>query len=103
MLFRSDDTFPLAFGIKGFVGGTLTYNSKTYAGVGALDLMRIDNFTLLDLRGGVEFQNGRYRFWAWGKNVTNEYYWSNVFANGNAISRFVGQPATYGVSLSGRF
>jgi iron complex outermembrane receptor protein len=98
-----DDTFPLAFGIKGFVGGTLTYNSKTYAGVGALDLMRIDNFTLLDLRGGVEFQNGRYRFWAWGKNVTNEYYWSNVFANGNAISRFVGQPATYGVSLSGRF
>jgi hypothetical protein len=98
-----DDAFPLASGIKGFVGGSLTYNSKTYAGVGALNLLRIDSFTLLDLRAGVEFGNGHYRIWSWGKNVTNEYYWSNVFANGNAIARFVGQPATYGVSLSGRF
>jgi iron complex outermembrane recepter protein len=98
-----DDTFPLASGIKGFVGGSLTYNSKTYAGVGGLDLLRIDSFTLLDLRAGVESGSGRYRIWTWGKNVTNEYYWSNVFANGNAISRFVGQPATYGVSLSARF
>jgi iron complex outermembrane receptor protein len=98
-----DYAFPLSPGMKGFVGGSLIYNSQTYSGVGALYLMRIDSFTLLDLRAGAEFGNGRYRVWAWGKNVTNEYYWSNVFANGNAIARFVGQPATYGVSLSGRF
>jgi iron complex outermembrane recepter protein len=97
-----EDTFSLAAGIKGFAGGSLTYNSKTYAGVGALDPMRIDGFALLDLRAGVEFADGRYRIWAWGQNVTNKYYWSNVFANGNAIARFVGQPATYGVSFSGR-
>ena len=95
--------FPLSPSMKGFVGGSLTYNSKTYAGVGALDLMRIDSFTLLDLRAGLELSNGHYRVWVWGKNVTDEYYWSNVFANGNAIARFVGQPATYGISLSARF
>jgi outer membrane receptor protein involved in Fe transport len=94
--------FPLSPSMKGFVGGLLTYNSKTYAGVGALDLMRIDSFTLLDLRAGLELSNGHYRVWIWGKNVTDEYYWSNVFANGNAIARFVGQPATYGISLSAR-
>ena len=98
-----DYAFPLSPNMKGFVGGSLTYNSNTYAGVGALDLMRIDSFTLLDLRAGLELGNGRYRVWAWGKNVTNEYYWSNVFANGDAIARFVGQPATYGVSFSARF
>jgi len=98
-----EDTFPVAAAIKGFLGGSLTYNSKTYAGVGALDTMRIDSFALLDLRAGVEFANRRYRIWAWGQNVTDKYYWSNVFANGNAIARFVGQPATYGVSFSGRF
>jgi outer membrane receptor protein involved in Fe transport len=98
-----DDIFPLASGVNGFVGGSLTYNSRTYAGVGALDLMRIDSFILLDLRAGVEFGNRHYRVWAWGKNVANEYYWSNVFANGNAIARIVGQPATSGISLSGRF
>jgi iron complex outermembrane receptor protein len=88
--------------MNGFVGGSITYDSKTYAGVGALNLMRIDSYTLLDLRMGMEFGSGRYRVWAWGKNVTDEYYWSNVFANGNAIARFVGPPATYGVSFSAR-
>jgi outer membrane receptor for ferric coprogen and ferric-rhodotorulic acid len=98
-----DYEFPLPRNLTGFVGGSLTYNSKTFAGVGALDVLRIDAFTLLDLRAGVEMDDGRYRVWAWGRNVTDAYYWSNVFANGNAISRFVGQPATFGVSVSGRF
>ena len=98
-----DYAFPISPRMKGFGGASLTYNSQTYSGVGALNLMRIDSFTLLDLRAGLDFSNGRYRVWAWGKNVTNEYYWTNVFANGNAIARFVGQPATYGVSFSARF
>lgn len=98
-----DYKFPLGPRLTGFVGGSLTYNSKTYAGVGALDLLKIESFTLLDLRMGLEFGAARYRVWVWGKNVTNEYYWNNVFANGNAIARFVGQPATYGVSASARF
>jgi outer membrane receptor protein involved in Fe transport len=58
---------------------------------------------LLDLRAGVEMGDDRYRVWVWGKNVTDEYYWTNVFAGGNAISRFAGRPAMYGVSLSARF
>jgi outer membrane receptor protein involved in Fe transport len=57
---------------------------------------------LLDLRAGLELSNGHYRGGVWGKNVTNGYYWTNVFANGDAIARFVGQPATYGVSFSAR-
>jgi outer membrane receptor protein involved in Fe transport len=98
-----DYAFPISPRMKGFGGASLTYNSQTYSGVGALNLMRIDSFTLLDLRAGLDFSNGRYRVWAWGKNVTNEYYWTNVFANGNAVARFVGQPAAYGVSFSARF
>jgi outer membrane receptor protein involved in Fe transport len=93
--------FPAGSGVRAFVGGSLTYNSKTFAGVGAQDLLRIDAFTLVDLRAGLD--RGRYRVWIWGKNVGDTYYWSNVLAYGNAISRFVGEPATYGVSVSGRF
>ncbi|HEY0685762.1 MAG TPA: TonB-dependent receptor [Steroidobacter sp.] len=100
---NADYRFPIDGAVTGFVGASLTYNSQTYAGVGAIDALRIDAFNLLDLRAGVELDKGRYRVWAWGKNVTDEYYWNNVFANGNAIARFVGQPATYGVSLSARF
>ena len=98
-----DYAFPVSAGINGFAGGSLIYSSKTFAGVGARDLLRIDAYTLLDLRMGIELDDGRYRVWVWGKNVTNEYYWSNVLPYGNAVSRFPGQPATYGVSLSARF
>jgi outer membrane receptor protein involved in Fe transport len=95
--------FPVGSDMRAFVGGSVTYNSKTFAGVGALDLLRIDPFVLVDLRAGVEGRDGRYRLWIWGKNVGDTYYWSNVLAYGNAISRFVGEPATYGISLSRRF
>jgi iron complex outermembrane recepter protein len=98
-----DYAFGLSPRMNGFVGASLIYNSQTFSGVGALETFRIDAFTLLDLRTGIELGDGRYRVWVWGKNVTDEYYWSNVFANGSAISRFPGQPASYGVSLSARF
>jgi len=101
-----DYDFPLGGKIRGFVGGSLTSRSATYAGVGAPAALRIAPYTLLDLRVGVAFagpNKGRYRAWLWGRNITNEYYWTNVFANANAVSRFVGQPATYGITLSSRF
>jgi iron complex outermembrane recepter protein len=98
-----DYDFPLRGGLRGFVGGSWTYDSHTYAGLGALDLMHIAAYGLLDLRAGTTFGDGRYRAWAWGRNVTDTYYWSNVFVAGDAASRFVGQPATYGVSFSARF
>ncbi|MDB5445508.1 MAG: fyuA 12 [Phenylobacterium sp.] len=95
--------FPAWSDMRAFVGGSVTYNSKTFAGVGALDLLRVAPFVLVDLRAGVERRDGRYRLWIWGKNVGDTYYWSNVLAYVNAISRFVGEPATYGITLSRRF
>jgi iron complex outermembrane recepter protein len=98
-----DYRFPLSAAANGFLGSSLVYSSKSYAGVGAVDIQRIDAFAVLDLRAGVETERGRYRIWAWGRNVTNRYYWSNVLPYGNTISRYVAQPATYGLSLSARF
>ena len=102
-------------GARSFVGGTITYNAKTFSGVGGKDAsapigvnagpgsLAIDSFTLLDVRAGVELADGRYRIWGWGRNITNKYYWTSVLPYGNAISRYVGQPATYGLSFSYRF
>ena len=38
-----------------------------------------------------------------GKNVTNKYYWNNAAIASDAIVRFTGQPATWGVSLGVKF
>lgn len=101
-----DYEFPVSKRIRGFVGGSLTHRSGTYAGVGMREALRVDPYTLLDLRAGLVISGrggGGYRVWLWGRNVANEYYWTNVFSNANAVSRFIGQPATYGLTLSSRF
>lgn len=97
-----DYEFHVTHYIDAFVGSSLQYRSKAYAGIGELPVMSIDPYTLLDLRAGITDGSGKYRVWVWGRNVTNTYYWTNVFTAGDSISRFVGQPATYGVSMSTR-
>jgi len=101
-----DYEFAISDNVQGIIGASHNYRSGTFAGVGERDALRIAPYALLDLRAGVELGergHGRYRIWMWGRNITNEYYWTNVFANANAVSRFVGQPATYGITISSRF
>jgi iron complex outermembrane receptor protein len=101
--FNAEYQIPLSATVKTFLGSSLHYRSRSYAGIGELDIQRIDPYTLLDLRAGIDLRHGRYRIWAWARNVTDRYYWTNVLPYGNTISRYVGQPATYGFSISGRF
>jgi iron complex outermembrane receptor protein len=97
------DRFPISSQLNGFIGGTYTYNSKTYSGIGAPQILYIGSFGLLDLRTGVETPDGKYRVALWGKNVTDRYHWTSAFDSFNTIVRFVGEPATYGVQFSYRF
>jgi outer membrane receptor protein involved in Fe transport len=39
----------------------------------------------------------------WAKNVTNKYYWQNITAAFEGVSRWAGQPATYGVTFGVKF
>ena len=96
-------TFPLNNGMNGFVGGDITYNSKTNAGVGTPASLYIKAYSLVDLRAGVETADQKYRFSIWGRNVFNTYYWSNDFLGLDALVRFAGKPATYGISAGVRF
>ena len=93
--------FPINETTQGFVGGQVTYRSDTNASVGSPKLFDLPAYTLLDLQAGVDFKNGRYRVMVWGKNVTNQFYVTNVISpivDGN--SRFTGRPTSYGVTVS---
>lgn len=99
--------FPVWSGWDGFAGGTMTYTSsqnttfKTDT-VKAGDF-EIDGYTLLDLRFGVNSQDGRWRATAYGRNVTNESYVTAVSTYLDTLVRYRGKPALYGVSLAYRF
>jgi outer membrane receptor protein involved in Fe transport len=89
--------------LTAFLGGNVSYQSRTNSGFGNLELFRTKAYALLDLRAGIESGDGRWRATIWGRNVTNTYYWTATTHAQDAVVRFAGQPATYGVSLSFRY
>ena len=68
--------------------------------VGNTDMI-INERLLVDIRAGVESNN--WRVWAWGRNVTDKYYWNQVAHVNDVLLRFTGNPRTFGVSVSYRF
>jgi iron complex outermembrane receptor protein len=89
--------------LVGFVGAALTYRSETKGGLENDTRLAIDSYTLLDLRAGLESETGSWRVMAWGRNLTDEYYWNNVLKAQDNVIRYAGRPLTYGVTFSSRF
>lgn len=92
----------LGDGGRTFIGGGVTYNSDTTGGIGNEPLLKIDAYTLVDLRAGYESPNG-WKVSVWGRNVTDEYYWVNAQRTQDTTLRITGRPATYGVTFGVSF
>lgn len=100
--------FPLSASLEAYLGTTVTYSSSTFgilpSGNAALDdLVKLPSYTLLDLRAGIEAEDGRWRAEGWGRNVTNKYYLTGTIRASDYFSRFAGMPATYGISIFFRY
>ncbi|QKS02199.1 TonB-dependent receptor [Sphingomonas sp. CL5.1] len=108
-----DYEFPISDRLKAFVGASANMRSDTIAVVGGdvnaanaipstFKLQGIDGYVLVDARAGIASADGRWRVSVFGKNIFNQYYWNNAITSSDAVARFAGMPATYGVSLSFR-
>ena len=103
-------TFPLKEKLNAFVGIGATYNDETSSQLDNTDTQYvtadhrfdIDSYTVIDLRAGVESSDGTWRVMAYCYNCNDEFYWTNVQNNLASISRFVGMPRIYGLSVSWR-
>jgi outer membrane receptor protein involved in Fe transport len=60
----------------------------------------IDGYTTVDARLGMSFLESGLRVTAWGKNLTDEFYATNLVSNNDVVMRMVGQPRTYGLTVS---
>lgn len=103
-------TRPITETLGGFLGVNVAYRSATSAvfnppgaSQANLGLFDIRENTIVDAQLGVESRDGRWRAFIWGKNIFNEYYWTNVVRVTDVVVRYAGQPATYGVTASYRF
>lgn len=90
-------THPIGASLTGFIGGALTYRDATKGGLEDDPRLAIDSYALLDLRIGVESDNGRWRVMVFGRNITDKYYWNNVLKAQDNVIRYAGRPASYGI------
>lgn len=96
-------TFALSERMNAFFGGDVTYHSRANSALGDFAALEIRSYTLLDLRAGLAAPDDSWRLSVWGRNVTDQYYWTNAYKIADVTARFAAMPATIGVTLSGRF
>jgi len=96
----ADYHWALTDGLDGFVGGNVSYRSSTYSQLGKLAPLTLRDYALVNLRAGVESQDGQWRASIWGRNVGDVYYWTVAMHTTDVNTRLAGMPATYGVDLS---
>ena len=99
MLYSRDLTDSLGF--QAAVTGR--YQSKSHADLEGDPRFEIKDYGLLGASLGVHALDDRWELSVWGRNLTDEYYWTAVSSNANVVVRFPGQPRTYGASLSVKF
>ncbi|MGD9810302.1 MAG: TonB-dependent receptor [Sphingobium sp.] len=104
---------------KPFIGASVSMRSMAQANIGGAkglvltsdfassvpvaDTYKINGYTLVDLRAGASFDEGKYTVTVFGKNVFNKYYVTNIYTDYDTIDRFAGAPATYGVTVAMKF
>ncbi|GGE22564.1 TonB-dependent receptor [Polymorphobacter glacialis] len=98
----ADATYDWSVGAdrRAFVGGNITHHSTTNASLGDDPELRLQPYVTLDLRAGLRTADGRWSLSAFGRNVTNVYYWNNMFRFVDTRIRIAARPATYGLTLS---
>ncbi|WP_297799913.1 TonB-dependent receptor [uncultured Brevundimonas sp.] len=81
---------------------TLNYRwqSDTASDLSEGPLFEVDAFGTLNGSVGLYDLDGRWKLNLWGRNLTDEYYWTSVSSNANLAVRFAGKPRTFGLNLS---
>jgi outer membrane receptor protein involved in Fe transport len=79
------------------------WQGKSNADLEGNPLFVIDSYGLLNASLGIGDPDKGWDLSVWGRNITNEYYWSAVSSNANTVVRFAGKPTTWGASLTWKF
>ncbi|MBP6031105.1 MAG: TonB-dependent receptor [Sphingobium sp.] len=86
-----------------YAGASVAYQSRSYSAFGQNAEFILPKRALIDLRAGLEREDGSWRVEAFGRNVTNRYYWVNVSHQIDTVTRLSGMPATYGLRATFRY
>lgn len=105
---------PLDESLEGFVGLSVSYNSEATSFLGTPDLTFVDPNgvtqtlplgaiearTLTDVRLGVSNSDRGWSAYLWGRNIFDETYNTYAVKVTDTANRYMGDPATYGVTFT---
>lgn len=95
--------FPVSSSVEAFFGGSATYNSSTNNSLDEDARAHIKAFTTLDLRTGLRSSDDSWALMIFGRNVTNTYYWNNVYKANDTWVRYAAKPVTYGLKFQYKY
>ncbi|EZP72772.1 TonB-dependent receptor precursor [Sphingomonas paucimobilis] len=86
--------------------GDASYRSKTYYSLANRDVSAQDGYWLVNGRLSIHDKDDKWEAAIYGRNILNKLYVSSSYDNWGGIfpsQNFLGDPATYGVSLTFRY
>lgn len=94
---------PASENLNFFTGVDVTYRSATSAFFGNVPGQEIREYTLVDLRAGIENPSQGWKATIYGRNVFDQYYWNNVVRANDTVGRLAARPASYGINFAYKF
>lgn len=91
--------FAISGSANAFLGASVTYNSSTNNSLDQDARAHIKSFATVDLRAGLRDADDSWSLTAFGRNVTNTYYWNNVYKANDTWVRYAARPVTYGLKF----
>ena len=92
---------------QAFVGTSVVYHSVSNAtfqtAAAPASEFDLPAYETLDLRAGIDDPSGRWRLTVFGRNVTNKYYLTGNYSNGNERFVYTGMPATFGATIAYKY
>lgn len=86
-----------------FVGVSGTHSSSTPSAVGASELLRLEAYTLIDVRAGITGPDDQWNVMIFGRNITNEHYSISALPAFDVSGLFPGMAMTWGITVGTRF
>lgn len=99
--FAASYTFPFLFGLEAEVGGDIYYNDGFF--YDQLNTLEQKPYEIVSARFGLYDERSNVRLTFYGKNLTDDVYFSNQYRQDFGATGFYGQDLTYGGYLTWSF
>jgi iron complex outermembrane receptor protein len=76
------------------------YQTRSSSDLESNPLFAIPDYGTLNASLGVHSLDDRWEVSIWGRNLTDEYYWTAVSSNANVVVRFPGATRTFGAAFT---